>query len=520
MNLEHKLLSNLTVFEILTGVVLTAFLVLLVAELLLRWNRKQKASQPALGEGKFLRFHPFVMATGPKREHSLTWVDEFNAGIIQMPVKTNDLGFISPTQYSITGSQLKAKKDKIVVWTGGSAAWGIGASHMEKTTARRLEFYLNQHQSDYNYRVENMAMGSWVAFQEFNALALWGDYFNPDWVLSLDGYNDASVTCAHAQGAGKPMYYELMSGYIRSYLEEQRNPTFYRGRFENSLLQYSRLYQKLSGKKFIPCPWEIDRSDPAWGQFAIGKTNWGELKDATEFFMSTHQKMTRLFPDAGYIFGLQPLPDNHKRITSGLYESGMVDDEKSIEHARLTLEELYTKYNEEPAGATNWEKGKQYFFTKIAIEESAWARAVDNSERPVVFSDLSRLFPIAFEDSKRCFMDSCHLTDVGQDIVAKHYADLILHRDLGKAPAPLEDALKREFQSVMTQQAEKSEHDFKIEDWAKVAQEIRRPNTNSSLKLSTELMRRVLFLEHEIRLASKSGMSSGMSAELIQKVMG
>jgi hypothetical protein len=34
-------------------------------------------------------------------------------------------------------------------------------------------------------------MGSWIAFQQFIGLQQWGSQFDPDWVVSKDGFNDA-----------------------------------------------------------------------------------------------------------------------------------------------------------------------------------------------------------------------------------------------------------------------------------------------------------------------------------------
>src|SRR5262249_51633369 len=55
------------------------------------------------------------------------------------------------------------------------------------------------------YRVINIAMSSWLAYQEFVALSLFAMPLDPDWVVTLDGINDASAPCIFGSGAVNPI---------------------------------------------------------------------------------------------------------------------------------------------------------------------------------------------------------------------------------------------------------------------------------------------------------------------------
>ena len=130
----------------------------------------------------------------------------------------------------------KAANEKVVLFTGGSAAWGVGATATDRTVAGRMQYYLNTLQSGQRYTVINVAMGSWIAFQQFIGLQQWGSQFDPDGIVSMDGFNDAGVGCNYSQGPGNPMYFATMRSYIDGYLMSTLHPVFYRGWLENELI--------------------------------------------------------------------------------------------------------------------------------------------------------------------------------------------------------------------------------------------------------------------------------------------
>ena len=101
----------------------------------------------------------------------------------------NNLGFNVASDFSMPPSaefisQYAAKPgEKLVLITGGSVVHGVGATSNENTIAAQLEATLNARQSTYKYRVLNLGMGSWIAYQQFLGLSLFGLALKPDWIV-------------------------------------------------------------------------------------------------------------------------------------------------------------------------------------------------------------------------------------------------------------------------------------------------------------------------------------------------
>lgn len=77
-----------------------------------------------------------------------------------------------------------------ILITGGSFAWGLGASCNAMTVAGQLETMLNKREQRRRYRVMNGAFMNWSTRQEFVVVTELFDTFDPDLVISLSGYND------------------------------------------------------------------------------------------------------------------------------------------------------------------------------------------------------------------------------------------------------------------------------------------------------------------------------------------
>ena len=141
-----------------------------------------------------------------------------------------------------------------------------------------MQAILNELQSKYRYTVLNLAMGGWVAFQQYVALSLYGPNLQPDWLVSMDAVNDAAVACAHSQGAGYTMHYALMDAYMRAYAFGQMHPVFYRGWLENELIKHSEAYRRLTGKSPMNVEVMLDRRDPGIGRGVIRATTWARRR--------------------------------------------------------------------------------------------------------------------------------------------------------------------------------------------------------------------------------------------------
>jgi hypothetical protein len=208
--------------------------------------------QPSFADnnGLWQVFRPYVMFTSSPGVYKV-WHNDLTNEHYPANVVTNSLGFNDPREFSLTQRYVKATNERVVLFTSGSVGWGVGATATDKTIAGRMEHYLNTLQSDLKFSVINLSMGSWIAYQQLLALQLWGEVFDPDWVVVMDGHNDAGVGCGFSQGVGNPMYFATIKSYIDAYLFSKARPTFYRGALENELIKHSAAYRALTKKEPI-----------------------------------------------------------------------------------------------------------------------------------------------------------------------------------------------------------------------------------------------------------------------------
>jgi len=62
---------------------------------------------------------------------------------IPADLKGNNQGFNDKHDFSLTEPYRKAGNERVVLFTGGSTAWGVGATSVETTIAGRMELHLN-----------------------------------------------------------------------------------------------------------------------------------------------------------------------------------------------------------------------------------------------------------------------------------------------------------------------------------------------------------------------------------------
>lgn len=115
----------------------------------------------------------------------LGWIGMADASM--STITTNALGFRDKPLQS-----RKVKEYRILI-LGGSTAWGLGASSNQSTIAGALELLLNKSSGDVVYRVMSGAYQGWQSRQELIALMEFYEYFDPDYVIALTGYNDLHV---------------------------------------------------------------------------------------------------------------------------------------------------------------------------------------------------------------------------------------------------------------------------------------------------------------------------------------
>jgi hypothetical protein len=292
-----------------TAIILINFFVLaaLLGSIEIYYRRHYGGPADATNNALWQVFKPYVMFTTLPGPYPV-FVSEFTGERIPSTVTTNSLGFNDPHEFDYTRPYEKAENERVVLFTGGSVAWGLGASATNKTIAGRMEYYLNASQHEIKYTVINIAMGSYIAYQQFLAMSLWGESFHPDWVVSMDGFNDAGVGCGYSQGVGNPMYYAAAQAYITAYLFATRRPVFYRGWLENQVIKYSAAYRVLTGKEYVPDTLIVDQTsnEAVTARRAIIPTEMGAARGILAFYLKGERAMLDLFPQARFILSTQP----------------------------------------------------------------------------------------------------------------------------------------------------------------------------------------------------------------------
>ena len=401
------------------------------------WGHEQRNDLP---NGLWQTFQPYVMITTAPGDY-LEFFNTFTNETYRSTVRTNSLGFNDRHEFSLTSPYKKAANEKVVLFTGGSAAWGVGATATDRTVAGRMQYYLNTLQSGERYTVINLAMGSWIAFQQFIGLQLWGVQFDPDWVVSMDGFNDAGVGCNYSQGPGNPMYFATMRSYIDGYLMSTLRPVFYRGWLENKLILHSRAYRIITGKQYVPDDQIFDQSSTETSPIRrqIIPTKVGESRQMLAFYLAAERGMLNLFPRARYILSTQPVVNQFTGDFNDIYQYPVGSPERNaaIEKRTVSLEGYLTQHENEMCGQKTAQPSFTYIFGNGAVQLEQLADEEAARGRVVEYYNIGTLFPDPRTERMPYFIDPPHLTDKGMDVIGKFYAEKILAADHERPAAPI-----------------------------------------------------------------------------------
>jgi lysophospholipase L1-like esterase len=95
---------------------------------------------------------------------------------------------------------------RYVVLLGGSAAFGAFSSSDEHCISFVLERLLNEsNKTDRPFKVINLGMGFYNSFQELLSFILYGMKYKPEFVVTFDGFNDASVSSSRHSNKRVPL---------------------------------------------------------------------------------------------------------------------------------------------------------------------------------------------------------------------------------------------------------------------------------------------------------------------------
>jgi hypothetical protein len=393
------------------------------------WGHEQ---QDRLKNGLWQTFQPYVMVTTAPGDYQ-EFFNSFTNRAFRSTVRTNSLGYNDWHEFIVGHPYKKAANEKVVLFTGGSAAWGVGATATDRTVAGRMEYYLNSLQSGQHYTVINLAMGSWIAFQQFIGLQQWGAQFDPDWVVSMDGFNDAGTGCGFSQGPGNPLYFATMRSYIDGYLMTTLHPVFYRGWFENELILHSKAYRILTGKQYVPDDQIFDQSSTESSPIRrqIIPTKVGESRQILAFYLAAERGMLKLFPRARYILSTQPVVNQFSGDFVDIYQhpAGSPERKAAIEKRTASLEGYLTEHENEMCGQTTAQPSFTYIFGNGAVQLEQLADEEAAQGRVVEYYNIGTLFPDPRPERIPYFIDAPHLSDKGMDVIGKFYAEKILAAD-------------------------------------------------------------------------------------------
>jgi hypothetical protein len=382
-----------------------------------------------------LNVQPYMMFT-PRFTQRPAWRNADTDERTPSTMTFNNFGFTEAYDFSLVPDadfiKLHGKHDgeKLVLLTGGSAAAGNGATGNDTTIAARLQHHLSAGSGGTRYRVINLAMGSWSSYQQFIGLSLFGLPLNPDWIVVMDGANDAAVACPQGSGAGYPMTWPKFL-----YLTQYGGNVY---SLPDALLGHSALLRIVTGQRPappLPSKLVYDESDPDRRfDIKVAGLTIAEEDRQVEFYLHSQLNVMELFHRANVVFSTQPqLYDN---AVAASYRAALRPGAADATRAKLTSElDAYMarsrtaacdpKANFQPQG---------YFMGRSSLrmmQMVAEAKSEIQSRRLVYFNTES-LLPLDLKKRQPLFRDNLHLTDLGQDRLGAIYATAILSADQAK----------------------------------------------------------------------------------------
>jgi hypothetical protein len=360
---------------------------------------------------KFAPYSMFAISSG-RAAVPVAWRDVFHNKDIPAIHDRNNLGFRADDDFDMAASPPpRAPNERIVIITGGSAVHGVGATSSATNVSGVMEAVLNKKQGKYKYRVINMGLGSGISFQEFVILSLYGRWYDPDWIVTMDGWNDAAVACAHTQGAGYPMHYHAMKSYVDGYLSGQAAPSFYRGEWENQLIKFSAAYRAITNKAYVPKE-QFTSYEEGWPRIGI-PTTWADIPRQVTFYLHAEQLILELSEKAKYIVSIQPI--------ALAYSDVFVPDD--------VLERIPERLKDRPCGIqTFYDGGLAYFATRAEQGLKRLAKEY-GAGKYVSYVNMNDFLPLSHDARKNFLIDNMHLNDAGNRIVGEFYAARILDQD-------------------------------------------------------------------------------------------
>ncbi len=375
-----------------------------VARVFLSANDPAYARDTKYGNPFWFQFQPYLMFSMDSNVDIRFKNGRLPGDIEEGQLKTNNMGFRMAEPVDFDLRRPKASGERVVLFTGGSAAWGAGATANDKTIAARLEAILNESQQRYRYVVVSLSSGGWIAMQSMLALTIYGPNFDPDWIVTMDGNNDIVAACTEGLGAGRDGYSHVFDQYFKSYLHHQPQPPFYRGAWENELIRVSSLYRVLTQRRYVPAP---DKPD----------AGWGEVERSLKFYELAYDRLYRTVASSKVKVLMSSQP--YKNIFR-----------KDFDAVPASLRDLERRYHDTPCARVPHLELMKYFHPRLRQVSqqlvSEWKDRID-----LRYLDMTDLMPedVGVRLDFSWGGSPVHLSDRGQDFVARIYAKTILDAD-------------------------------------------------------------------------------------------
>jgi len=390
-----------------------------------------------------MTMQPYLMFTA-NSGGGFKWLNVLDHNkVIPSTMVFNNYGFSEAFDYTMVPDEEylarygKKPGEKIVLLTGGSVVHGVGATGNDKTIAARMQHYLNKNGGGTKWRVINIAMGSWIAYQQFLGLSLFGLPFNPDWVVSMDGHNDAAVPCAHGSGVANPLGWPHVL-----YMEQGgMDADTHQGPLQRAA-RYSATVRVLTGvdaarvhEKPIPTGLIRDAEDPD-PRFLIKLANltFSAQDQQLAFYLQSERDVLALFSKANVVMSTQPVMyDNalglayRKAFAPGATKKDLAE----LEHDD---DDYMGKHRQDKCGSQLSSPLLGYFLGKSADrlkDLMEQGQAADHS-RKLLYYNTEWSMPPEVDLRRPFFIDNAHMSDRGQDRVGEFFADIVLSGERNK----------------------------------------------------------------------------------------
>jgi lysophospholipase L1-like esterase len=401
-------------------------------------------SESSAPNGLDLTLQPYVMFAGSGYARNLVWRNQETRTDIRSRMTFNNLGFAEAGDFSFPADDAfvrefgKKPGEKLVLITGASVVHGVGATSNENTIAAQLQRALNDNQTRQRYRVVNMGMGSWIAYQEFVGLSIFGAPLKPDWIVTMDGANDGSTVCSQGGGPGNPLEWPMVL-----YLAGGGQQTSYRGQVLQWLVEHAAAARLITGQKKSAPNDQVgqvyvdeDDPDPRF-RMKLRGLKVADLDRQVDFYLQAQRNMVTLFSSANVLLSSEPLlRDNGVTET---YRRAF-DFSRSEAEMASSKRQLATELDAYMARSKDTKCGSGlngptvgYFMARSALrlEQAAGEWSSRPAGRSVLYTNVEMLFPNRFGMRLANFIDNFHLSDLGQRRIAEFFAGYILKADMG-----------------------------------------------------------------------------------------